>query len=91
MKLAIALLIACSPRVVYRDVKPAYAAPEQPKTCLSLPPPETPRDGPCADADEHSCRDMYNARWADYGQEAARWIELYALPTCADPTKLENQ
>lgn len=89
MKLAIALLIACSPHVVYRDVKPACAAPEQPKTCLSLPPPETPRDGPCADADEHACRDMRNARWADYGQEAARWIELYALPTLCRPKEVQ--
>lgn len=80
IRLALVLLVACAPRVVYRDVvQPPIV---QRVSCAAWPPPSSPRDhGVCAEMTDEECRALLNARWSDYGHEAARWFEL-EWPAC---------
>lgn len=47
--------------------------------CLTNPPPVAPAET-CAGCEDDRVR---VAAWSDYGRVAARWIALYAWPTCA--------
>jgi len=81
VKLLLVLLVACTPHIVYRDVvQPPIV---QRVSCVTWPPPSSPRDhGVCADMTAEECRQLLNARWSDYGHEAAIWF-ANSWPACA--------
>jgi hypothetical protein len=63
--------------------QPPPAISPEPLPCVTIEPPASPRDHSlCVDMTDDECAAMKRATWSDYGHEAARWIELYAWPSC---------
>jgi hypothetical protein len=74
-------IAACSPRIVYRDVKPSNTIVVEP--CVATDPPRRPNTGGCTFDTEDECRHMHDAIMADYADALERWVELAVLPRCA--------